>query len=147
MMDLSTKGRYATRIMVCLALHESAAPARKREIARSEGISANYAEQILVSLKSRGLVRSIRGASGGFMLGKDAEDISVLDVLEATEGALCLAPCETDPCERRSGCVVRALWRETEESVRAVLSRRSIGNLAAEARKFKAKRQALSYAI
>ena len=71
MLRLSTKGRYATRIMVYLALCNPDEPARKQEIAEAEGIPADYVEQILTKLRTAGLVKSRRGAGGGFQLRRD----------------------------------------------------------------------------
>ena len=85
-MKLSTKGRYASRIMLCIARHEQDGPVPKKRIAEQEGISTDYIEQIIVPLKNAGLVVSTRGLRGGFQLAKSAVDITLYEILEATEG-------------------------------------------------------------
>ena len=96
MLTLSTKGRYATRIMIRLAQAPPGEPLCVQEITASEEIVAAYVEQILLSLKAAGLVRSHRGAKGGFSLARRPEAITVGQVLAATEGPVCLVPCLGD---------------------------------------------------
>jgi len=133
MADLSTKGRYAARIMVCLASRGTGVPAKKREIAEQEGISPDYAEQLLLKLRAHGLVRSVRGAHGGFVLDRPAHAITVKDVIEATEGAILLAPCLLAGCSRSSECVTQGVWRKAQAALDGVLASVTIGELAEEA--------------
>ncbi len=120
MLKLSTKGRYAVRIMIYLAAQEGKVPSRKQDIADSEGISPDYVEQILIRLRSGGLVASHRGARGGFTLACDPRHTSVMDILEATEGPLEMAPCKTTACERGTQCVVQGVWQEAAAALTAV---------------------------
>ncbi len=143
-MKLSTKGRYATRIMVCLAMKDSTIPRRKQEIAESEGISADYVEQILIRLKAGGLVVSHRGARGGFTLARDPRKITVTDVLQASEGPLSLVPCSQENCERETACVTHAIWRNAEVALSAVFDGNTIADLAEKALGM---RKSISYAI
>jgi len=131
---ISTKGRYATRIMICLARFGVKAPARKQDIARAEDISADYVEQILMKLKAAGLVRSHRGTRGGFSLARDPAEISVSAVLAAVEGPFELAPCASAECARASVCVTRGLWRRGSEALEAVFGSATVAALAEEAR-------------
>ena len=131
MLKLSTKGRYATRIMVYLATREGQGNVRKHEVATAEGISRDYAEQLLVKLKTAGLVASHRGVGGGFTLARPADRITVADVLRATEGPICLVPCET--CERATACVTRALWQKADSMLGALFAETTIKDLAEEA--------------
>jgi Rrf2 family protein len=134
-MRMSTRGRYATRIMIRLALLDGEGrPARKQQIASEEGISADYVEQILMKLKTRGLVQSHRGAKGGFSLARDGNTITVADVIEASEGPIVLVPCKADGCNRASACVARRVWDDASAALRRVFSRKTIGQLAREAR-------------
>jgi Rrf2 family cysteine metabolism transcriptional repressor len=130
MMELSTKGRYATRIMVYLAAHDSDQPVPKKAIAKAEDISPDYAEQLLIKLKAGGLVRSHRGVQGGFSLSQPANEITVREVLEATEGPIEVAPCDEDQCPKSASCVTRPVWREVEDEIRKVLDKTTIGLLA-----------------
>ncbi len=133
MMKLSTKGRYATRIMVCLAMQHTGEPCRKQEIADAEEISADYVEQILIRLKAAGLVVSHRGARGGFSLARDPATITVEEVLQATEGPVTLVACEDEGCTRETLCVTRNVWRSAEKALSAVFSGVTVEQLAEQA--------------
>ena len=135
MLRLPTKGRYATRIMVYLARGQESPPVTKQEIADAEEISPDYVEQILTKLKAAGLVRSHRGAKGGFSLARDARAITVADVLQAAEGPFSFAPCLSGSCRRAARCVTRPLWRRADEALRKIFSETTIGEMAEEARK------------
>jgi Rrf2 family protein len=130
MLSLSTKGRYATRIMIYLALHQDGPPARKQEIADAEGISTDYVEQILLQLKTAGLVKSHRGVKGGFSLSSDPDRVTVADVLAVTEGSTELAPCRKENCARASDCVTRPVWEKASEAIKQTFSGVTIGDLA-----------------
>ncbi len=130
MLKLSTKGRYAVRIMVYLASRDEEGPARKQDIAEAEGISPDYVEQILIRLRAGGLVQSHRGARGGFTVACDPRRTSVLDVLEATEGPLQIAPCVEQGCDHVTRCAVQGVWNEAAESLRQVFSKALLSDLA-----------------
>ncbi len=146
MLRLSTSGRYATRIMVYLAANSNGRPARKHEIAEAEEIAPDYVEQLLVKLKTAGLVASRRGAKGGFSLLRDPQDITVADVLGATEGPLSLVLCRDEGCTRISGCVTRPLWQQATEAIETIFSSTTIGTLAAKAKKIQ-QTQTLNFQI
>lgn len=131
MLTLSTKGRYATRIMVRLAQAAYGEPLRVQEIAESEEIAATYVEQLLLSLKAAGLVRSHRGAKGGFSLARDPQTIPVGHVLAATEGPLCLVPCLGDAgCARAPRCPTQPLWRKVNTALAEAFDGITIGEMA-----------------
>ena len=135
MIRLSTKGRYAVRILVRIALADDATkPSRKQDIARAEGISAHYVEQILMKLKTAGLVRSFRGTKGGFTLEKSPDKITVAKVLNVTEGSLSLAPCFTEGCSRIPICTTRAMWKKAGDALNSIFSETTVADLANEAR-------------
>ena len=131
-MTLSTKGRYATRIVVSIAADRGAGPVSRQHIAEVEGISIDYVGQILMRLKAAGLVRSHRGTRGGFSLAREAHDMTVADVVEAAEGSILLAPCEeTDTaCERSAACVTREVWRTAAAGLQQYLQSVTIDELA-----------------
>ncbi len=133
MIRLSTKGRYATRIMVTLALRGGAQPARKQEIAEAENISADYVEQILMRLKAAGLVLSHRGARGGFSLAVKPDKLTVYTVLVATEGPLDLVPCAETDCDQLTTCVTREVWEAASAALEKVFKSTTIGELARNA--------------
>lgn len=134
MLKLSTKGRYAVRIMIYLAARKDDGPARKQDIAEAEGISPDYVEQILIRLRAGGLVLSHRGARGGFTLARDPRKMAVIDVLEATEGPLEIAPCTDSTCARETRCVVQEVWSEAADVLRTVFTKALISDLAEKLR-------------
>ena len=111
-MKLSTKGRYAVRILLCVSrLEQKDMPVSKKRISEQEGISTDYIEQIIVPLKNAGLVSSVRGLRGGFRLAKDTGDITLYDILSASEGNINLVGCLAEGCSRSDECVVRRVWQ------------------------------------
>lgn len=133
MMRVSTKGRYATRIMIYLAIHGKTNPVRKKAVAKAEGLSADYVEQILTKLKTANLVRSQRGKHGGFVLAKDAADITVNNIIEATEGPITLVDCASEKCGRSSYCVSSKIWNEASIAINAIFSKYTLAELAKKA--------------
>jgi len=124
--------------MVRLAMHNSDKPARKQELAAAEGISSDYVEQILMKLKTAGLVQSHRGARGGFSLACDPWETDVAAILRATEGPVALAPCTEGECERSTTCVTRPIWEEAAKALEAVFSNVKLGQLGEEAKQLQA---------
>lgn len=107
-MKLSTKGRYAVRILSCIARNQLHGPVCKALIAQEEDISKDYIEQIVVTLKRGGLVVGRRGMKGGFLLAKEMTDITLFDVLKAAEGGVDLVHCDT--CARSGTCRTQTVW-------------------------------------
>lgn len=132
---ISTRGRYAARIMVCLAGHAEAGGMTKYDIAEAEGMTPDYVAQILMRLKSADLVVSRRGKKGGFALAKPAGEISMADVLNASEGPLELAPCVRRPCRRAVSCVTKDVWDRVTRAAYDVLEGASLKALADEHRR------------
>ena len=130
MMSLSTRGRYAARIMVFLARNRAQQPVTKFAIGEAEEISPNYIEQIMVRLKSAHLVRSHRGRHGGFSLTRHPDRITLADVLRAVEGPVCPVPCLYDTCTREANCPTRPVWRKAAEAVEEVFSGTTLGDMA-----------------
>lgn len=130
MMSISSKGRYASRIMVFLASLPPGATVTKYEIAEAEGISSAYVEQLMLPLRLAGLVTSHRGRTGGFSLAKDPEAISMADVLCAVEGTVQVAPCN-DPysCGRADTCPTRPLWQQATDLLQDLFTRTKIADL------------------
>ena len=107
-MLVSTKGRYALRTMVDLAVHGDGEPVKIKDIANRQGISGKYLEQIISILSRAGYVRSIRGNQGGYYLSKPAAEYTVGMILRVTEGSLAPVDClsgEDNPCTRQLDCV------------------------------------------
>lgn len=121
-MKLSTKGRYATRILLCVSRLQGDQPVPKKRISEQEGISTDYIEQIIVPLKNAGLVNSVRGLRGGFRLAKDASEITVYDILSASEGNINLVGCLAEGCSRSDTCVVQRVWQGASDELREYFS-------------------------
>ena len=131
MMTISTRGRYATRMVVRLAAEPNAASLTKTEIAEAEGISAGYVQQLMMSLRLAGIVESYRGREGGFGLSRPADQITVADVLRAVEGDVMPAPCQgTGHCERADDCPTRPVWEQAATMLNELFSQTSIASLA-----------------
>jgi Rrf2 family protein len=131
MMTISTRGRYATRMVVLLAAQEPGASITKAEIADAEGISAGYVQQLMMALRLGNVVDSHRGREGGFTLSKPAEQITVADVLRAVEGEVMPAPCHgVGHCDRTADCPTRPIWEEAAELLNDLFSKTTIASLA-----------------
>jgi Rrf2 family protein len=130
-MKLSTRGQYATRAMVQLALNANDKPLPIREIAKLEELSEQYLEQIFRDLRKAGLVQSVRGAHGGYLLRYKSDKISVGDVIRAVEGPIvpvsCLAPEEN--CQKSAKCVSRRVWAKLQNSILDVLDETSLNDM------------------
>lgn len=123
-MKISTKGRYALRLMIDLATNDDGNPIRIKDVAERQNISDKYLEQIISTLNKAGFVRSVRGPQGGYSLKKKPEDYTVGMILRLTEGSLAPVACveedETD-CERQGGCVTYLLWRKISDAINGVV--------------------------
>ena len=112
-MKISTKGRYGLRALIDIAQYSEIEPVPISSISARQDISERYLEQLMALLKRAGLIKSIRGAGGGYVLAKDVSEISVGDVLRALEGNLepveCAAFHEEESCEAAGGCVTKIL--------------------------------------
>ena len=123
-MMISTKGRYALRIMVDLAVHDGDEPVSVREIAQRQDISGKYMEQIISVLTRAGLLRSIRGAQGGYHLAHTPQEITVGMILRATEGDLAPAECVVDGaqhCGRSGMCPSRTVFAKVYQAINTVI--------------------------
>jgi Rrf2 family protein len=121
-MKISTKIRYGTRAMLELACHYGEGPIELREIAKREDISLKYLEQVIVPLRTAGLVKSARGSKGGYSLAKHPSEINLKDLVETLDGPLNLIECLKDPkvCQKVPDCVTRDIWQEVSEAIDGV---------------------------
>ncbi|WP_405366408.1 RrF2 family transcriptional regulator [Ruminobacter sp.] len=132
-MKISTKGRYALRLMIELAKFDQATPVRLKELAERQNISEKYAEQIIGLMRRGGVVNAKRGTQGGYELAKNPKDISVGTILRLTEGDLSPVPCLENngvPCERKYSCATYHLWEKLNQSINDVVDNTSIAELA-----------------
>lgn len=131
-MRISTKGRYALRLMLDLAIYDTGDPVRIRDIAARQEISEKYLEQIISILNKAGYVKSIRGPQGGYHLMKDPAQYTVGMILRLTEGSLAPVACledEVNTCERQESCVTLRLWRMLNQAVSDVVDRVTLSDL------------------
>lgn len=131
-MKISTKGRYALRLMLDLATYNNGEPISLKDVARRQQISDKYLEQIIAILNKAGYVRSIRGAQGGYLLKKDPSEYTVGMILRLTEGDLAPVSCvgsEGDDCERRSGCVTVRIWEQIYDAVNNVVDKITLADM------------------
>jgi Rrf2 family protein len=136
-MKLSTKTRYGTRAMLELALNYDNGLVSTREIATQQQVSIKYLEHLLASLRSAGLVRSVRGAHGGHTLARPADLISlreVYDIFEGTEGFVVCTSCP-ELCDRSDTCTTHEVWSRMYDASMEVLESTTIEDLARRARK------------
>ncbi|MEZ3502829.1 MAG: Rrf2 family transcriptional regulator [Lachnospiraceae bacterium] len=123
-MKVSTRGRYALRIMLDLALADSSKPVRVKEIAERQGISEKYMEQIISILNKAGYVRSIRGPQGGYFLTRKPEEYTAGMILRLTEGSMAPVECleyEDCNCSRQQDCVTFLLWKKLDDAIRGII--------------------------
>lgn len=138
-MKLSTKGRYGLRALIDLAQYSSEAPVSITSISARQGISERYLEQLVSMLKKAGLVSSVRGAGGGYILAKNMSEISVGDILRALEGNLEPVECaglEPDgECQASDMCVTKYVWQRINESISQTVDEIMLDQLVEESRK------------
>lgn len=127
---LSTKARYGLRALISLARHYGEGPIMAKIIAKEEEISENYLEQILELLRRSGLVRSIRGAQGGFVLVKSPQEIRVKEIIDVLEGPVILVDCLSSPevCKRSKDCTARILWEELKGNIIRFLESKTLAD-------------------
>ncbi len=127
-MRYSTRTRYGLRLLVNLASRPADSCVQLAEIARDEGISVKYLEQIVRALRPSGILRSIRGARGGYALARPASEIFMDVVVEYLEGHIAPVDClyADAPCPRQNTCSTRAFWLEMDRHMRAFLARTTL---------------------
>lgn len=130
-MKISTKGRYALRLMLDVALHSHGAAVPLRDVAQRQEISDKYLEQIVTQLSRAGLVRSVRGAGGGYLLTRTPEGYTVGEILRVLEGSLAPVSCADGVgcCERADRCVTVEVWREIQAAVDGVVDHLTLADL------------------
>ena len=138
-MKLSTKGRYGLRALIDLAQYSAEAPVSITSISARQELSERYLEQLMSMLKKAGLVESIRGAGGGYILAKDMKEISVGDVLRELEGSLEPVECaglEPDGgCRASDSCVTKYVWQRINESINRTVDEIMLDQLVRESLK------------
>ena len=138
-MKVSTKSRYGLAAMVDLAEHYGKGPVALRSVAARQQVSEHYLEQLMSSLRKAGVVHSIRGAQGGYVLARDPATISVGDIVRAMEGPIAPVDClladrgeNTPYCEKTCECNRRDIWQKMSDSINVTLDSISLVSLCRE---------------
>ena len=132
-MKVSTRGRYALRLMLDLALNNTGEPVRLKDVAKRQEISEKYLEQIINPLTKSGLVKSYRGAQGGYILTREPKDITIGEVLRILEGSLSPVDCVDNPmCPNSDTCVSLSIWKKMKEALDDVVDNISLADMAEE---------------
>ena len=133
-MRISTRGDYASRALLSLALHAETGPTSVRDIADRTGLPQPYLEQILLALKGAGLVRSKRGVGGGYVLSRPPEEILLSEIVSAVDGPITLGdfgqPHQDGACDHEGQCVLIAVWNEAGEQMRRQLDSYTLATVA-----------------
>lgn len=120
-MKLSTKGRYGVKAMVDLAIHYGGDPVSIKSISERQSISEYYLEQLFSPLRKANLIKSVRGAQGGYILSKSPQDITVFEIMEVLEGPIEISTCLDDKsCNNVDCCATRLLWAKIKNSIDSV---------------------------
>ena len=131
-MKISTKGRYAVRVMLDLAVHNTGECIKVKEIATRQDISEKYLEQIISQLVKAGYVYSVRGAQGGYLLVGEAKNYTVGKIIREVEGDMapvaCLEP-GYPKCGRSGECVTLRVWKELDDAIQGVLEKYTLADL------------------
>ena len=130
-MKISRRTRYGFRLMVELAINFDKGPLSLREIAKKQGISEKYLEQIIIQLKTMGPVTAVRGPKGGYMLSLPPSQITLRSLFDILEGSDGIVECVQDPslCKRVGNCISRNLWVTLEKSIRETLNSTTLEDL------------------
>ena len=147
-MKMSTKGRYGTRALLDVALHQHESPVQLKAIAERQQIPLHYLEHIVAPLIAAGILRSTRGAYGGVSLGRLPQEIRLSEVIQVLEGSIAPVECVDDPnvCSRADVCVARDIWAETKKAMAGVLESTTLQELV-ERQREKQKLEAVMYYI
>jgi len=130
-MKLSTRGRYGTRALLDLALHQEEEPVLLKNIAQRQQISLLYLEHLITPLIAGGIVRSTRGVRGGISLVKPPEEIRLSEVVQLLEGSIAPVECVNNPeiCARSQLCATRDIWGELKKAMNGVLESTTLRDL------------------
>lgn len=136
MMKLSTRARYGIRAMLEIAMHGGQSPVDLNEISKNQGLSKKYLHALLVQLKNAGLLASVRGKTGGYLLAKKPEEITLFDIYLVLEGGINLVDCvaHEELCSRAGDCVARKIWQRLGNAIRKELDTTTLADLIEETR-------------
>jgi len=126
------------RAMIDLSLHVDQGPVLRKDIAERQEISSDYIGQLFVELRKAGLIESVKGPGGGYVLAQDADKIRAGDIIRAVEGPIavvqCVGPNPEDVCHRMDGCVAYLLWKRLSNTIEEILDSVTLKDLCDQAR-------------
>lgn len=130
-MKISTRSRYGLRLLIELAKHTDGKPVLLNEIARNQGISMKYLSKLVISLRGAGLIRSVRGAHGGYVLARAPEAIDLREIIDSMEGGQYIIKCADNPlsCPASPACVARGVWGGLEKVMRDYCESLTLGEI------------------
>ncbi len=135
-MRISTKGEYGLRAMFDLAQRYGEGPISLKSVAERQEVSEHYLEQLIANLRKAGLVKSVRGAQGGYVLSREPENITVGDIIRVLEGPIAPVDCvnEEDPefCGRAESCVTKGIWEKVRDCISNILDSISLADMCQE---------------
>ncbi len=129
-MRISTRGRYALKIMIDLSLNAKENYVSLTEISKRQGISSKYSEQIISKLNKAGYLKTARGNTGGYMLSKKPDEYKIGDILRATEGTLAPLECISDGfCDKKGGCKSYVFWEGLDKVIEDYVDSKTLEDL------------------
>lgn len=138
-MRLSTRGYYGLKAMYDLARHYGQGPISLKSVAERQNISGQYLEQLIGALRKGGLVNSVRGAQGGYILARPPSEIRVGDIIRILEGPIapiqCVSEVKMPECERADCCITRTVWQKVRDSITQVIDTISLADMCEEEKK------------
>lgn len=136
-MMISTKGRYALRVMLDLALQPAGEYISLKSISQRQAVSMKYMEAIVATLNKAGMVESLRGKKGGYRLTRKPREYTVGEILKLTEGSLAPVTCLDceNPCQRAESCITRPMWLELDKLIDDYLESKTLADLLGEDKK------------
>lgn len=150
-MKISTKGHYGVQAMFDLAQHFGEGPISLKSVAERQGLSEHYLEQLIAVLRKAGLVKSVRGAQGGYVLAREPADIKVGDIIRVLEGPIapveCVSQEDADQCLKAEFCITRNVWEKVRISIEDVLDSITLADMCKDAEKAKMNKNYYMYYI
>lgn len=145
-MRISTKGHYGLRSLIDIALNQSEGPVTLNDIAKRQALSVKYLWQVINPLRTEGFLSVTRGAKGGFVLARPADQITMLEVLTTLEGPISILKCITDEtvCDRVKTCAARTVWLEVNQAIEKSLASTTLAKMLAD---FQSSSDSPNYAI
>ncbi|WP_347487701.1 RrF2 family transcriptional regulator [Desulfoscipio sp. XC116] len=136
-MRLSTRGHYGLKAMFDLAEHFGTEPTPLKTVAERQNISDNYLEQLIAILRKAGLVKSVRGSQGGYILARNPDSITVGDIIRAMEGPIapvdCVSEVEPTECDQAEFCITRVVWTRVRDKLAEVMDSISLADMLRDA--------------